>query len=71
MEVIGAADSQTGNAQYNEKLSAQRADCIAKLLRKKGVKDDHIATTFEGGIDKYEPFTANRNTKVVLYIKKK
>lgn len=70
VEIIGAADSQTGNAQNNEKLSAQRADCIAKLLRKKGVKDDHIAATYEGGIDKYEPFTANRNTKVVLYIKK-
>lgn len=70
VEIVGAADSRTGNSQNNEKLSAQRADCIAKLLRKKGVKDDHIAATYEGGIDKYEPFTANRNTKVVLYIKK-
>lgn len=70
IEIIGAADSQTGNERDNERLSAQRADCIAKLLRKKGVKEDHIASNCEGGIDKYEPFTANRNTKVILYIKK-
>lgn len=70
VKIIGAADSQTGNERDNERLSAQRADCIAKLLRKKGVKDERIAATYEGGINKYEPFTANRNTKVILYIQK-
>ncbi len=70
IEIVGAADDQTGNERDNEKLSALRADCIAKMLRKKGVKEDHIASTYEGGINKYEPFTANRNTKVVLYIQK-
>lgn len=70
IQVIGAADSQTGNEKDNERLSAKRADCIARLLRERGVPEDHIATSYEGGIDKYQPFTANRNTKVILYLQK-
>jgi hypothetical protein len=47
-----------------------RADCIARLLRERSVPEDHITTNHEGGISRYKPFTANRNTRVVLYIRK-
>ena len=70
IEITGAADSQTGNEQANERLSAQRAGCIERLLRERGVTKDHITTRHEGGINRHEPFTANRNTKVILYVRK-
>ena len=70
IEITGAADSKTGNENTNDRLSARRADCIARLLRERGVQEDHITTSHEGGIDRYEPFTANRNTRVILYLRK-
>jgi outer membrane protein OmpA-like peptidoglycan-associated protein len=70
IEITGAADNQTGSEQTNDRLSAQRAGCIERLLRERGVPEDHIMTRHEGGISRYEPFTANRNTKVVLFIRK-
>ena len=70
IEITGAADSKTGNENTNDRLSARRADCIARLLRDRGVPEDHITTSHEGGIDRYEPFTANRNTRVILYLRK-
>lgn len=70
IDITGAADSQTGNEQTNDRLSAMRADCIARLLRERSVPEDHITTNHEGGISRYKPFTANRNTRVVLYIRK-
>ena len=70
IDITGAADSQTGSSQTNDKLSAQRADCIARLLRERGVPEDHVMVRHEGGISRYEPFTANRNTRVILFIRK-
>ncbi len=70
IEITGAADSQTGDEKTNETLSAQRADYMAKMLRERGVPDDNIMVRHEGGINRYAPFTANRNTRVVLYIRK-
>lgn len=67
--IVGAADSQTGTAYTNERLSAKRADYIAALMREQGVSEDHIQTQYRGGISSYEPQTGNRNTCVMLYFK--
>ena len=67
--VVGAADSQTGTAYTNERLSARRADYIAKMVREQGVPDDRIQTQYRGGINTYEPQKGNRNTCVMLYYK--
>ncbi len=67
--VVGAADSQTGTAYGNERLSAKRADYIARLLREQGVPQEKIETQYRGGISTYEPLTGNRNTCVMLYFK--
>lgn len=65
--VVGAADSQTGTASGNERLSAQRADHIAGLLKEQGIPESKITTQYRGGINTYEPQTGNRNTCVMLY----
>jgi outer membrane protein OmpA-like peptidoglycan-associated protein len=70
IEITGAADSQTGDEKTNETLSARRADYMAKMLHERGIPDDNIMVRHEGGINRYAPFTANRNTRVVLYIRK-
>ena len=67
--IIGAADSQTGTPDTNERLSSKRAEYIAKLMRKEGVQEDKIQTQYRGGIDSYEPLTGNRNTCIMLYFK--
>lgn len=67
--IVGAADSQTGTAYINERLSAKRADYIAKMMREQGVSQDMIQTQYRGGINSYEPMTGNRNTCVMLYFK--
>lgn len=67
--IIGAADSQTGTADGNKRLSAERATYIAGLLEEQGVDAHMIETKHRGGIDNYEPLAGNRNTCVVLYLK--
>ena len=67
--IIGAADSETGTPEINERLSVERADYIAGLLKAHGVDGGHIQKKHRGGIDSYEPLNGNRNTCVVLYFK--
>lgn len=66
VKVIGAADSATGTESINDNLSRQRAEYIRRLLLDRGVDDSRIYTIYAGGIDKYSPAEANRNTCVVL-----
>lgn len=66
VKVIGAADSATGTESINDNLSRQRAEYIRRLLLDRGVNDSRIYTIYAGGIDKYSPAEANRNTCVVL-----
>lgn len=67
--VVGAADSQTGSAYTNEKLSEKRAQYIAGQLKKQGVPENRIETQYRGGINSYIPMQGNRNTCVMLYFK--
>ena len=66
VKVIGAADSATGTESINDNLSRQRAEYIRCLLLDRGVDDSRVYTIYAGGIDKYSPAEANRNTCVVL-----
>ncbi len=66
VKVIGAADSATGTESINENLSRQRAEYIHRLLLDRGVDDSRINTIYAGGINKYSPAEANRNTCEVL-----
>lgn len=67
--VVGAADSQTGSAYTNEKLSQKRAQYIIDLLKKQGVEEDRLESQYRGGINTYVPMHGNRNTCVLLYFK--
>ena len=69
--VVGAADSQTGAAYVNERLSAKRAEYVAKMLRDNGVPDGSVETQYRGGINTYIPMEGNRNTCVMLYFKER
>ena len=66
VRISGAADSATGNEGINESLSKQRASVLAKLMMERGVNKENIVTQHEGGINKFTPVQANRNSCVVL-----
>ncbi|MBQ9571189.1 MAG: OmpA family protein, partial [Prevotella sp.] len=64
--VTGYADSQTGNQQLNERLSAQRADTIVKELLEMGVDAKNIKIVIGGGVDILRQVPANRRVVVSL-----
>lgn len=68
VKVIGAADSETGSRELNGTLSRQRSAFVAAELEKLGVKPSHIQRVAAGGISRYRPSVANRNTRVELYL---
>ena len=67
VKVTGAADSATGTHDGNFALSKARANYVVSLLKKKGVPDEQITQTAEGGISVLTPISANRHCKVELY----
>ena len=69
VKVTGAADSATGNAVINNRLSDNRADYIVRLLEQRGVDNKKILKVSEGGIDRFNPDEANRHTKIELHLK--
>lgn len=68
IQIIGAADSATGNDSINNGLSQRRAVYMAGQLRKRGVDADRIETVSAGGINDYKPMEANRNACVRLLL---
>ena len=66
IQVIGAADSATGNAGINNGLSQKRAAYMAGQLQSRGIPASMIETVYMGGIDEYKPVQANRNACVRL-----
>ena len=66
IQIIGAADSATGNDSINNGLSQRRAEYMAEQLRRRGVDANRIETVSIGGIDDYKPTEANRNACVRL-----
>ncbi len=67
--VTGAADSATGTASINKRLSVSRADYIGDELVKRGLSTNRITKVYGGGISDYVPDEANRHTKVELYFR--
>jgi outer membrane protein OmpA-like peptidoglycan-associated protein len=68
IDVVGAADSQTGTSQINSNLGVSRSQYIAGYLTSQGVPAENIASRSDGGIDTYSPTPANRNATVRLYL---
>jgi outer membrane protein OmpA-like peptidoglycan-associated protein len=64
--VTGYADSKTGSAAYNQKLSEQRAEAVAAELVKMGVGRDAIETVAAGGVDMLAPQDYNRRVTVSI-----
>ena len=64
--VTGYADSQTGSAEHNRKLSQQRADVVAEELVKMGVARGQIETVAAGGVDTLSPAPYNRRATVEM-----
>lgn len=68
IRIVGAADSATGTPTINSGLSSARAGYIEKELISLGIEQQRIYKTQLGGIDRYSPSEANRNTRVELYL---
>ncbi len=66
IHISGAADSATGNAQTNRRLSKERAKYIGKQLLKRGVNKECLKATCLGGISQFSPKEANRFSVVLL-----
>ena len=64
--VTGYADSKTGSASYNQKLSQKRAEVVADELVKMGVSRDNIEVVAAGGVDTLTPISYNRRAVVAV-----
>ncbi len=64
--VTGAADSKTGSAAYNQKLSEARAKTVADELIKLGVNSSNIETRGIGGVGDVAPYNLNRRAIIEL-----
>ena len=64
--VTGYADSKTGSASYNQKLSEKRANTVADELVKMGVDRNNIEIVAAGGVNTLSPITYNRRATVEI-----
>ncbi|MCH5181979.1 MAG: OmpA family protein [Prevotellaceae bacterium] len=64
--VTGYADSKTGNATINQRLSQARAEAVAQELVKMGVSRDNIEVVAAGGVDMISPYSYNRRATVQI-----
>ena len=64
--VTGYADSKTGSASYNQKLSQKRAEAVANELVKMGVSRDNIEIVAKGGVADLTPISYNRRATVEI-----
>ena len=64
--VTGYADSATGSAAYNQKLSERRAETVANELVKMGVSRDQITTEGKGGVKDLSPVSYTRRATVKI-----
>jgi outer membrane protein OmpA-like peptidoglycan-associated protein len=64
--VTGYADSKTGSADFNQKLSQKRAETVADELVKLGVNRDNIEVVAAGGVNTLSPVSYNRRATVAI-----
>ena len=62
--VTGSADSATGSANLNQKLSEKRAQAVKDELVKMGVSESKIEVVAKGGINEIDPAAYNRRAVV-------
>ena len=65
--IAGAADSKTGTKKGNRRLAIRRAKAVRAMLIRRGISADRITVKGRGGINKYSPNPANRQTYVRIY----
>lgn len=68
LSVVGYADSATGSAEYNQKLSEARANAVAKKLVELGVPESQLVVEGKGGVEAEKPARLNR--RVIISIVK-
>lgn len=68
LSVVGYADSATGSAEYNQKLSEARANAVAEKLVELGVPQSQLVVEGKGGVDTEKPVRLNR--RVIISIVK-
>ncbi len=66
IRVIGAADSATGTASLNQRLSEDHADYISDQLMALGMSSEHIELQALGGIEEFTPIANNSYCKIQL-----
>lgn len=66
LSVVGYADSATGSAEYNQKLSERRANAVAEKLVELGVAKDRLIVEGKGGVEAEKPARLNR--RVIISI---
>lgn len=66
LSVVGYADSATGSAEYNQKLSAARAQAVADKLIEMGVPQEKLVVEGKGGVDAEKPARLNRRVIVSI-----
>lgn len=64
--VTGYADSKTGTASINQRLSQARAEAVAAELVKMGVDRNNIEVVAAGGVDTISPYSYNRRATVQI-----
>ena len=65
--VTGYADAGTGNDKINDRLAAQRADAVVKMLKDKyGIAEDRISYDSKGA--RVQPFEDNDSNRVTICI---
>ena len=60
LQIVGYADSATGDAKYNQNLSMKRAQTIADQLVKLGVNKANLTVEGKGGVSTLDPASYNR-----------
>ena len=67
VQVTGYADAGTGNDKINDRLAAQRADAVVKMLTQKyGIPADRISYDSKGA--RVQPFADNDSNRVTICI---
>ena len=64
--VTGYADSATGSAEINQRLSEGRAAAVTDQLVNMGVSRDKITSVGKGGVDELSPISFNRRATVQI-----
>ena len=64
--VTGYADTKTGTAEVNKRLSERRAQAVADELKRLGVNPQRIEVVAAGGVDTLTPAEYNRRVTVEL-----